>query len=113
MIQSTASDMMLLALVAIEQLMREADLESMLVSTVHDSLLVDSIRDELPKIHEITTSVLNNFPMVLPAMLGDNFDTSWMLVPFTGDCEVGLDYLSAKTIPKDNIDWDKLLAPHA
>jgi DNA polymerase I-like protein with 3'-5' exonuclease and polymerase domains len=113
LIQSTASDMMLLALIAIEQLMREADLESMLVSTVHDSLLVDSIRDELPKIHEITTSVLNNFPMVLPAMLGEDFDTSWMLVPFTGDCEVGLDYLSAKAIPKDNIDWDKLLAPHA
>jgi hypothetical protein len=44
-------------------------------------------------------------------MLGEDFDTSWMLVPFTGDCEVGLDYLSAKAIPKDNIDWDKLLHP--
>jgi len=111
LIQSTASDMMLLALVAIEEMMKEADLESILTSTVHDSLLIDCIQDELPKVHEITMTVLNNFPQVLPAMLGEDFDTSWMLVPFTGDCEVGLDYLSAKSIPKENIDWDKLLHP--
>jgi len=110
-IQSTASDMMLLALVAIEDMMKEADLESILVSTVHDSLLVDCVQSELPVVHDIVTTVLNNFPTVLPALLGADFDTSWLLVPFTGDCEVGLDYLSAKSIPKDNIDWDKLLYP--
>ena len=109
LIQSTASDMMLLALIAIEEMMKEADLESILVSTVHDSLLVDCIQDELPKVHEITTTVLNNFPQVLPTMLGDDFDTSWMLVPFTGDCEVGKDYLSTKAIGK-NPDWDEILA---
>ena len=111
LIQSTASDMMLLALIAIENMMKEADLESLLVSTVHDSLLIDCIQTELPQVHEIVMTVLNNFPQVLPAMLGEDFDTSWMLVPFTGDCEVGLDYLSAKAIPKENIDWDKLLHP--
>lgn len=111
LIQSTASDMMLLALIAIENMMKEADLESILVSTVHDSLLIDCIQSELPVVHDIVTTVLNNFPVVLPSMLGEDFDTSWMLVPFTGDCEVGLDYLSAKAIPKDNIDWDKLLHP--
>jgi DNA polymerase I-like protein with 3'-5' exonuclease and polymerase domains len=111
-IQSTASDMMLLALIAIEQLMRERDLESLLISTVHDSLLIDCIREELPAVHEIVTSVLNDFPTVLPAMLGDDYDTSWMLVPFTGDCEVGTDYLNARSIPKKDVDWDKLLTPH-
>lgn len=111
LIQSTASDMMLLALVAIEDMMKEADLESILISTVHDSLLIDCIQDELPQVHDIVTTVLNNFPVLLPTMLGEDFDTSWMLVPFTGDCEVGLDYLSAKAIPKENIDWHKLLYP--
>lgn len=110
MIQSTASDMMLTALRVIEQMMREEGLESILISTVHDSLLVDCIRSELPIVHDIVTSVLNNFPAVLPAVFGDNFDTSWMLVPFTGDCEVGLDYLNSKKIPSKDIDWDKLLA---
>ena len=108
-IQSTASDMMLLALVAIEQMMREANLESILVSTVHDSLLIDCIQIELPVVHEIVTTVLNNFEAVLPCLLGDDFDTSWLLVPFAGDCEVGMDYLSSRAIPKKDIDWDKIL----
>jgi DNA polymerase-1 len=111
LIQSTASDMMLIALVAIENLMREAGLESILVSTVHDSLLIDAIQEELPKIHEIVTMVLNNFDKVLPAYFGDDYDTSWMIVPFAGDCEIGLNYLDSKQIPKSNIDWDVLLYP--
>jgi hypothetical protein len=33
-----------------------------------------------------------------------------MIVPFTGDCEVGSDYLTTRKIPQTGIDWDKLLA---
>jgi DNA polymerase I-like protein with 3'-5' exonuclease and polymerase domains/uracil-DNA glycosylase len=111
LIQSTASDMMLMALVAIENLMREAGLESMLVSTVHDSLLIDALQEELPQVHEITDMVLNNFDKVLPTYFGDDYDTSWMIVPITGDCEVGLNYLDSKKIRGDKIDWDELLYP--
>jgi DNA polymerase I-like protein with 3'-5' exonuclease and polymerase domains/uracil-DNA glycosylase len=114
LIQSTASDMMLTALFCIEKLMREANLESILVSTVHDSLFIDCIRSELPKVFEIVTDVLNNFPEVFKLVYGDNFDTSWMIVPFSGDCECGTDYLSVRKIPGEDpntIDWDKLLAP--
>ncbi len=110
-IQSTASDMMLIALVVIEDLMRQEGLESILISTVHDSLLIDAIREELPRVHEICTAVLNNFNEILPIYFGDNYDTSWMLVPFTGDCEVGLDYLSMSKIGGKDVDWDKLLFP--
>jgi len=112
LIQSTASDMMLTALFVIENLMREANLESLLVSTVHDSLVIDCVRSELDAVHEIVMLVLNNFPDVFTsdAVFGPSYDTSWMLVPFTGDCEVGLDYLSTRKIPKKDIDWDKLLA---
>lgn len=110
LIQSTASDMMLIALCVIEELMREENLESLLVSTVHDSLLIDCVKDELPKVHEIVMTVLNNFPDVLPAFLGDGFDTSWMLVPFAGDSEVGPDYLNMVKVPKGAPDWDELLS---
>jgi DNA polymerase I-like protein with 3'-5' exonuclease and polymerase domains len=109
LIQSTASDMMLTALCVIEDLMRQMNLESILVSTVHDSLVIDAVREELPIVHEIVTDVLNNFPDVFKHVFGNNFDTSWMLVPFSGDCEVGLNYLNMKKIPKKDIDWDKLL----
>jgi len=109
LIQSTASDMMLVALFVIETMMREADLESILVSTVHDSLVIDCVQTELSQVHQIVDDVLNNFPNVFRAVFGDDYDTSWMIVPFTGDCEVGLDYLTTRKIPKTNIDWDKLL----
>lgn len=110
LIQSTASDMMLTALFVIENMMRHANLESLLVSTVHDSLVIDCVKEELPQVHDIVMRVLNNFPEMFKIMFGDDYDTSWMIVPFTGDCEVGLDYLSTRKIPKKNVDWDKLLA---
>jgi DNA polymerase I-like protein with 3'-5' exonuclease and polymerase domains len=110
-IQSTASDMMLVALFVIEHLMREAGLESLLVSTVHDSLMIDAIRDELPQIHEIVMSVLNNFPETFKLVFGEDYDTSWMITPFAGDAEVGLSYGSQKKLPEDatKIDWEKIL----
>ena len=43
-------------------------------------------------------------------MLGDDFDTSWMLVDFAGDGMVGHNYLHTKKIPSKNPDWDELLA---
>jgi DNA polymerase I-like protein with 3'-5' exonuclease and polymerase domains len=109
LIQSTASDMMLICLVVIESLMRDAGLESILVSTVHDSLLIDAIREELPQIHEIVDQVMNNIPEVLSALFGPSYDASWMIVPFAGDSEVGLNYLDMRGVPKTDIDWEKLL----
>lgn len=108
LIQSTASDMMLTALFVIELMMRNAGLESLLVSTVHDSLVIDCVREELPQVHDIVLRVLNNFPEVFKVVFGDDYDTSWMIVPFSGDCEVGLDYLNTRKIPDKDIDWDKL-----
>jgi DNA polymerase family A len=116
LIQSTASDMMLTALFSIENLMRHAGLESILVSTVHDSLVIDCVREELPEVHDIVTLVLNNFPEVFKSVFGPAFDTSWMIVPFSGDCEVGTDYLHVKKIPSgeaNRIDWNELLSAKA
>jgi len=111
LIQSTASDMMVLSLAAIEQLMRDEGLESVLVSTVHDALLIDAVRDELPKVHEIVMGVLNNMPDVIQIMLGEDVDLYWTrILPFEGDSEVGANYLDAIKVPsKDPIDWERLL----
>jgi len=110
LIQSTASDMMLVCLVIIEDLMRQEGLESILISTVHDSLVIDALRAELPRIHAIVDTVLNNMPEFFKAYLGEDYDTSWMIVPFAGDADVGLNYAAMRGVPKENIDWDKLLS---
>jgi DNA polymerase I-like protein with 3'-5' exonuclease and polymerase domains/uracil-DNA glycosylase len=106
-IQSTASDMMLICLIAIEGMMAQEKLRSLLVSTVHDSLVIDALRDELPQVHEIIDFVLNNIPMVINTLLPD-FDTSWMIVPFAGDSSVGVSYGQQMSIGK-NPDWHELL----
>jgi DNA polymerase-1 len=110
LIQATASDMMLICLHVIEYLMQDAGLESILVSTVHDSLLIDSIREELPQIHQIVDEVVNNIPEVLKLVFGDDYDTSWCLVPFGGDSSVGLNLLDQVSTGKSSPDWDKLLS---
>jgi DNA polymerase I-like protein with 3'-5' exonuclease and polymerase domains/uracil-DNA glycosylase len=110
LIQATASDMMLICLRVIEAAMRDQGLESLLVSTVHDSLVIDAVREELPAVHEIVYEVLNNIPEVMELLFGPEYDSSWMLVPFGGDCEVGLNYGHVNKIPtKGAIDWSALL----
>lgn len=111
LIQSTASDMMLICLFVIEDMMRDAGLMSLLVSTVHDSIMIDTFREELSKVHGIVDFVMNNIPAVLKAVLGDDYDDSWMIVPFSGDSECGINYLETSKISGDDPDWDKLLSP--
>lgn len=115
LIQPTASDMILCAGTVVENLMRQRSLESILISTVHDSLIIDAKREEMEAVHEICDGVMNNIPSVMEMVLGDDpeFDSSWLhVVPFAGDGEVGKNYLEALKIVPDKVtgkvDWDRL-----
>jgi len=113
LIQTTASDIMLACLMVIEMFMRKAGLESMLVSTVHDSLVIDAKRNELATIHGICGDVFENIPEVMQIAYGDDYDTSWMFVPLAGDRAVGTSYLQELKIKPDangQVDWDRLLS---
>jgi len=114
LIQSTASDMMLMCLCEIERRMREKELKSVLMLTVHDSLLVDAVRSELNDVHQIVTETLENIPSVLSRFFGGQIDLSiFNIVPFGGSYEVGLSYLDSKVIVGGTApDWDKLLDEH-
>jgi hypothetical protein len=62
-------------------------------------------------VHDIVYTVVNHIPEVMKMLFGDSFDTSWMIVPFAGDCEVGLNYKNLNKIPvKGQPDWDRLLS---
>jgi DNA polymerase I-like protein with 3'-5' exonuclease and polymerase domains len=109
LIQSTASDMLLICLSVIEDLMRDEGLDSRLILTVHDSLVIDALLDELDAIHSIVMDVLNNMPEVFKAVLGDDYDTSWMIVPFAGDSQVGYNYHHMKAVGEGKVDWKTVL----
>ncbi len=118
LIQSTASDLMLTCIAVIEYLMREAQLESVLISTVYDSLVIDAVRAELPQVHEICESVINHIPEVMQQVMGAGYDTSWLsIVPLEGDCEVGPSYGNQYKVSADastgNVDWDAIFAKRA
>lgn len=108
LIQSTAADMMMVVLHVLESVMRAEGFESILVSTVHDSLMIDAVRDEVPLLHKIVTELLNNIPQVFEALYGDTIDQSWLnILPFGGDAEIGQNYLDLVRLT-DNPDWDKV-----
>jgi len=112
LIQSTASDMLLVCLGVIEECMREEGLDSILTLTVHDSLAIDARRSELDAIHDIVMTVLNDMPSVFKAVFGDAYDTTWMIVPFVGDADVGLNYGQMRPIGRAmDVDWDEVLDP--
>ena len=116
LIQSTASDLMLSCCAIIDDLFYDRGLQSILVSTVHDSIVIDARRNELPVIHELCSAVINNMPEVLPYIFGNSVDLSWMtVVPLEGDAEVGATYFSPVKVIEDpvtkQVDWDRLLSP--
>lgn len=111
LIQSTASDVMLVIISVVEHLMREAQLQSKLVLTVHDSMFMDAKRSELDQLHSIGQEVLNNIPEVLKLWFGADYDDSWIIVPLAGDGQVGHNMLDMREIVDDKPDWDRLLAP--
>lgn len=114
LIQATASDMMMICMSLIDQMSKDRCLESMLVSTVYDSLVFDVRRQELPALHDIVALVLDNIPEVVPLVLGeDACDFRWLhTVPFEWDAEVGPNYGSLAKVGAGTgaeIDWMKLL----
>jgi DNA polymerase I-like protein with 3'-5' exonuclease and polymerase domains/uracil-DNA glycosylase len=110
-IQSTASDMMLVCLCAVENCMRAENLESILVSTVHDSLLIDARKDELDKVHDICTGIMEHLPETLDIFFGGQVDLGWMqILPFGGDYVVGNSYYQEIKITDERPDWDRILA---
>lgn len=108
-IQATASDLMMISLRVIENVMRAEKLRSRFISTVHDSLVVDCLKRELPAVHEICVSVLDNLPSVLQSVFGDDYDTSWMIVPFAGSAEAGKNYLDKTVVPNYNPNWNEIM----
>jgi DNA polymerase I len=85
-IQSAASDLNLFSIGLVWELMRKENLKSVLIATVHDSLLVDAYAPELPVIRDIIGRVVEFIPQVFP----------WVTCPMTIDISEGANWKEAK-----------------
>jgi len=82
--QGLGADVMAVARIAAHQRFKKYNLESLLVSTVHDSIVADCPDKEVDTVKEIFTDIFDK----LPSNISKTYDIKWN-VPMIGECSVG------------------------
>jgi DNA polymerase I len=90
-IQSAASDTLLCALVIIDARMKTERMQSMLINTVHDSILVDVYPGELLPMKALVTDSMENVKTLAEDYM-PNVDFSWLICPLKADADAGSHY---------------------
>ncbi len=90
-VQSAAGDILLCALVIIDNLMAEEGFESLMVNTVHDSLMFDVWPGEMDDVAELCIDVMENIKEYGPQWF-PGLDFEWVTSPLKADVEFGSHY---------------------
>lgn len=90
-IQSGASDLTLAALVLIDKELRKRKLRSLLIITVHDSIVFDCPIDEMLEVAAMAKGIMENIHKLCGDLL-PHADWSWLRCPLIADAEVGLSW---------------------
>lgn len=76
-VQSAASDVTLLAVIELETLFKAEGFQSQIIGTIHDSILVDLVPDEVDIIPQIVKDTM------------ESMEYRWLTVPLVADVEIG------------------------
>jgi uracil-DNA glycosylase family 4 len=90
-VQSGASDTLLCALVIIDKFISQRGLRSMLVNTVHDSIVLDVHPDEIDEVAALCVDVMENIKHYASIYM-PNVDFEWLICPLKADVDVGTHY---------------------
>ena len=90
-VQGGAGLIMLMAIIVIEEEMEKAGFKSVLINTVHDSVLSDVYPGELEDLAELQADVMVNIVEYAKEYMPD-IDMSWLICPLKVDVEVGDNY---------------------
>lgn len=90
-IQNGASEMTLMALILINEYLKENGFKSKLILTVHDSIVADCHVDEVVEVAQIMKQIMENLPVLSDEVL-PGLDWSWLNVPIVAEFEVGYDW---------------------
>lgn len=91
-IQGTGSDCTLMALININNRLKEENLKSRLCITVHDSIVADVYKPELKRVYEIMKECMEQLPY------------DWVTVPLVAEFEVGHDYGTLVEYDPDEVE---------
>jgi len=101
-VQSGASDTLMCALVIIDKLMEEHKMKSMLVNTVHDSIVADAHPDEIDAMAELCKNTMNNVKELAKTYM-PHVDFRWLVCPLKTDISIGTHYGTEE----DYYEWKK------
>ena len=81
-IQGSAADLIKIAMIHIDQMMKEAGVKAKMILQVHDELIFDVPQDEIEQMKELITEGMTH--------------AMDLTVPLTVECSVGNDWYEAK-----------------
>lgn len=78
-LQGAASDLIKLAMIDLEKKLEAANLKSKMIMQVHDELIIETYKDELEKVKELTKEAMElNQPLAVPLVVDMAWGSSWL-----------------------------------
>lgn len=109
-IQGTASDITLTALVLIDEELRRRKMRAIIIITVHDSILIDCPRNEVEAVIKIVKTTMEEVPQRSASIWGKKFNWSWLRCPLVAEIKIGYNWRDAVEMKKDMSVDDALKA---
>ena len=102
-VQSWAADLTLMALVAINRILKAEGFKSVLILTVHDSLVFDCVRSEAVEVARIAKAVMEHINELSDDILPG---CKWnkLQVPLVAEMEVGVNWSACAEFDPDDLD---------
>lgn len=110
LVQSPASDTTLTALILINEYLKENGFKSIPIITVHDSILIDCVREEIEEVSQIVKTIMEDIADYAQSVWGDNLDIEFLTrLPIRADIEVGVNWRDMVTIDDHTTVSDALM----
>lgn len=78
-LQGAASDLIKLAMIELDKKLKEKNLKSKMTMQVHDELIIETYKDELEQVKELTKEAMEmNQPLLVPLVVDMASGSSWM-----------------------------------
>ena len=106
-VQADASELTLMAMVLIHEEMKRRGYKSLIVMTVHDSIILDLHVDEAHEVLLLAREIMQNITLRAAEILPE-YDLTWLSVPMVADVELGYSWGSLVGVDIDEWDVDTI-----
>ena len=77
-IQGTSADIMKMAMIEVYKKLKENNLKSKMILQVHDEIIIDAVKEEVPKLKELVKDTMENVvKLSVPLKIEINTGINW------------------------------------